>query len=141
MSSQGWGRFFCRVLLGVLFFVAGFFKCFELGPMSHALTYFVEPYAESWIPEFLLIGIGVVVPIVELLAGLLLIVGWRIRDTLVTVGFLLLLVTYGHLLAQPIYDITSHILPRLALMVTVLLIPDAVDTFSADYWLSRRRFS
>ena len=138
MSSQGWARFFCRVLLGVLFFVAGFFKCFELGPMSHALTYFVEPYSESWIPEVLLMGIGIAVPIVELLAGLLLIVGWRTRDALVTIGFLLLLVTYGHLLAQPLYDITSHIFPRMVLVVAVLMIPDIADTVNADYWLSRR---
>ena len=50
MSEKGWAHFFARVMVGILFFMAGFWKTFELTPMQHAQGFFVEAYAETWIP-------------------------------------------------------------------------------------------
>jgi thiosulfate dehydrogenase (quinone) large subunit len=135
MSGQGWARFFCRVMLGLIFFMAGSYKCFTMTPMGHARTYFTEPYADSWIPYWLLLGTGVVVPVVELAAGALLLVGWKTSWALAALGFVLLLVTYGHLLKEPLFSITGHIFPRTALLVAVYLLPAADDLFSLDAWL------
>ena len=86
---------FARVMVGILFFMAGWWKCFELTPMAHARGMFVEGFAETWIPAFLLWGLGLAIPVVELVAGALLIVGWRTKEALITIGVVLLIVTYG----------------------------------------------
>ena len=56
----------------------------------------------------------------------------------ITLGFLLLVVTYGHLLAEPFWEPTSHVLPRAALMITLLALPRASDHWSMDGLLRRR---
>ena len=139
MSEKGWAHFFARVMVGILFFMAGFWKTFELAPMQHARGFFVEGYAETWIPAFLLWGLGLSIPVVELVAGALLIVGWRTRDALVAIGFILLIVTYGHALAEPLYSIQGHILPRGLLMFIALVLPPSENKLSVDAWLSRKR--
>ena len=50
MTDKGWAHFFARVIVGILFFMAGFWKTFELTPMQHARGGFVEGYVETWIP-------------------------------------------------------------------------------------------
>ena len=106
--------------------------------MAHAKGMFVEGYAETWIPAFLLWGLGLAIPVVELLAGALLIVGWRTREALVAIGFILLIVTYGHTLSEPLYSIQGHILPRGLLMFIALVLPAAEDRFSVDSVLAAR---
>jgi uncharacterized membrane protein YphA (DoxX/SURF4 family) len=76
--------------------------------------------------------------VVELLAGALLLIGWRTREALLALGFLLLLVTYGHLLKEALYSIIDHIFPRFILLAIVLLLPAEEDRFSFDAWLSSR---
>jgi len=138
MTDKGWARMFARVLVGILFFMAGWWKCFELTPMAHARGAFVEGYADSWIPAILLWGLGLAIPVVELVAGALLIVGWRTREALITIGFVLLIVTYGHALDEPLYSIQGHILPRGLLMLIALALPSEEDKLSVDSWLTRR---
>lgn len=139
MSGRGWSRFFCRVMLGLIFGMAGWYKCFVMTPLGHAETYFTVPYADNWIPHFLLLATGVSVPLVELLAGVLLVIGWRTRGALVAVGAILLLVTYGHLLKEALFSIMGHIFPRTALMVATFLLPAAEDRLSVDFWIEKRR--
>ena len=141
MTQRGWARFFARTLVGILFFMAGWWKCFELTPMAHARGAFVEGFADSWIPAFLLWGLGLAIPVVELVAGALLIVGWRTRDALVTIGVILLIVTYGHALQEPLYSIQAHILPRGLLMLIALSLPEDEDVLSVDSVLARRASS
>ncbi len=138
MTDKGWARMFARVMVGILFFMAGWWKCFTLTPMAHARGAFVEGYAETWIPVFLLWGLGLAIPVVELVAGALLIVGWRTREALVTIGFVLLIVTYGHALNEPLYSIQGHILPRGLLMLIALVLPSEEDKLSVDSWRLRR---
>ena len=138
MTDKGWARIFARVMVGILFFMAGWWKCFTLTPMAHARGAFVEGYADTWIPALLLWGLGLAIPVVELVAGALLIVGWRTREALLTIGFILLIVTYGHTLDEPLYSIQGHILPRGLLMLIALVLPAEEDKLSVDSWLSRR---
>ena len=139
MSSQGWARFFPRLMLGLIFFMAGWYKCFQITPMDHAANYFTGPYADTWIPHFLLLVTGVTIPVLELVAGLMLIIGFRVREALLVLGGILLLVTYGHLLKEPLYDTTSHIFPRTILLMAVFLCPGKSDVLTLDYWLEKGR--
>ena len=132
MTPKGWVRFFARILLGLIFFMAGWYKCFTMTPLGHAHTYFTGPYADTWIPHWLLLTTGVTVPVVELLAGALLLIGWRVRDALVALGFILLLVTYGHLLKEPLFSTIDHIFPRFILLAMVFLLPAEEDHCSVD---------
>lgn len=120
-----------------MFLVAGWYKCFYLTPLGHAENFFTGPYADTWIPHILLLVTGTAIPVVELAVGLLLVVGWRTRPALLAIGVVLVLVTYGHLLKEPLFSIKDHIFPRAALMVAVLLLPAEKDRFSLESWLRR----
>ena len=39
MSHRGWVRFFARFMLGLIFFMAGWHKCFVMTPLGHARFY------------------------------------------------------------------------------------------------------
>lgn len=133
-----WAALFARLMLGLMFLMLGWGKVFGMGPAEHARRFFTERYADSWIPHWLLLATGTVVPFVELTAGLLLIAGLAVRATLLTLAGLLLLVTYGHLLADPFFDVTTHILPRAILVLVLMVIPREADRWSLDRLRARR---
>jgi uncharacterized membrane protein YphA (DoxX/SURF4 family) len=137
-AERTWAIFFARVTLGLIFFMAGVWKVFQLGPLEHARRLFVVPYAETFLPVWSLWATGTAVPVVELVAGGLLIIGLRIREASIALGFVLLLVTFGHLLKEPLYQFHTHVIPRLSLLLVVLLLPREEDRFSLD-GLRRRR--
>ncbi len=98
-----------------------------------------SPFAgTSWIPLWLLWTIGLAIPLVELLAGGLICLGLRVRAAGIALGCILLVVTYGHLLEDALYDTTHHIFPRLVLLTFVLAAPAERDLLSLDAWLRRR---
>ena len=134
---QAWALLLSRLVLGLIFFMAGTFKVFELGPLGHARRFFL-PYEETFLPVWSLWVVGTTIPFVELLAGILLIIGFGVRWAAVALGLVLAVVTFGHLLKEPLYAFNEHVLPRLALVLFVLLMPEAVDRFSIDGWLKRR---
>lgn len=140
VSTQGlcWIAFFSRWILGLIFLMAGWHKVFVMGADAHAATLFVEGYRQFWIPEWLLYVTGYVIPFLELAGGALLILGLEVRKVLVVLGALLVLVTYGHLLKEPFFDITTHIYPRLLLLLLLFGIPKEYDCWSLDRWLVLR---
>ena len=136
VSYRSWAVFFAREVLGLIFFMAGVYKVFQMGPLDHARKYFL-PYADTFLPVWSLWATGVVIPFVELIAGALLLVGLRIRWALISLGFVLIVVTFGHLLKEPLYPFHEHVIPRLALLLFVLMLPAEDDRFSLDYLLNR----
>ena len=135
--DRAWAILFARLVLGLIFFMAGVMKVFELGPLNHARKYFL-PFADTFLPVWSLWAMGVVIPFVELIAGAMVILGLRVREALVALGFVLAVVTFGHLLREPLYEFHTHVIPRLALLLFVLMLPRTEDRFSVDYLLSRR---
>ncbi len=135
-SYRSWAIFFAREVLGFIFFMAGVYKVFQLGPLDHARKYFL-PNDDTFLPVWSLWATGVVIPFVELIAGALLLVGLRIRWALISLGFVLIVVTFGHLLKEPLYPFHEHVIPRLALLLFVLMLPAEDDRFSLDHMLTR----
>ena len=131
--------FIVRWILGLLFLMAGYWKVFVLTPAQHAQRYFVEGFADHWIPEWLLLAFGYSIPFLELAAGVFLCIGFRTREALIAVGLLLIVTTYGHALQQPLFDIDGHTFTRLALIIFLLLGPQGSDKYSVDTWLSQNR--
>ena len=136
--SRSWALLFARLVLGLIFFMAGLWKTFQLGPLEHARKYFL-PYSDTFLPIWSLWTVGVVIPFVELVAGALLIIGLRTREASVSLGFVLAVVTFGHLLKEPLYEFHTHVIPRLALVLFILVLPREDDRLSLDYLIRRWR--
>jgi putative oxidoreductase len=136
--DRSWAILFARLVLGLIFFMAGVWKVFSLGPLEHARKYFL-PFSDTFLPVWSLWAVGVTVPIVELVAGALVILGLRTREALISLGFVLAIVTFGHLLHAPLYEFHTHVIPRLALLLLLFLLPREEDKFSLDHLLERVR--
>ena len=137
-SGLAWALFFARAVLGLIFLMAGLYKVFVMGPVAHVEKWFL-PYSDTFLPVWSLWAVGVTIPFVELLGGGLVLVGlWR-RPALVALGCVLVVVTFGHLLKEPLYAFHEHVVPRLALLLFVLALPPEADRFSLDGLLRSRR--
>lgn len=124
-------------MLGLIFFMAGVFKVFVLTPSGHVRKWFL-PFEDTFLPTWSLWAVGLAIPFVELLGGALLLLGFRIRAALIALGAVLVVVTFGHLLHEPLYPFHEHVFPRLVLLLFVLALPAEDDRFSLDAWLTRR---
>lgn len=133
-----WAAFVARVILGMIFFAAGFWKVFLLGAVEHARDLFVVPYTVSILPEWSLWVAGTTVPFLELVCGALMVVGWKRFPAAVGLGSVLVLVTFGHLVADPLYAFNTHVIPRVVLLVLAMAMFED-DALSVDAWVARRR--
>lgn len=138
-SRQAFAILFARGVLGLIFFMAGVWKVFTLTPAGHAHRWFVDPYGGTFLPLWSLWALGVTIPFVELAGGALMLAGWRVREASLALGFVLLVVTFGHLVKEPLYEFHTHVIPRLLLLLFVMLWPREADSFSLDALLARRR--
>ena len=129
--NRAWALLFARLILGLIFFMAGLMKVFQMGPLEHARKYFL-PFTDTFLPTWSLWAVGVTIPFVELIAGALVIVGLRSRDALIALGCVLVVVTFGHLLHDALFNFSGHVIPRLALLLFVLCLPREDDRFSLD---------
>ena len=136
-AAKAWAIFFARAVVGLIFFMAGVWKVFELGPAAHVRRYFL-PFQDTFLPTWSLWAVGFAIPFVELIAGALVILGLLTRPALISLGFVLVIVTFGHLLHQPLYALHEHVIPRLALVLLVLLLPREWDRYSIDNLMARR---
>src|SRR5258706_3107210 len=136
--DRSWALLFAWLVLGLIFVMAGVWKVFQLGPLQHARKYFL-PFSDTFLPVWSLWATGVVIPFIELIGGALVILGLRTREALIALGFVLAIVTFGHLLKEPLYEFHTHVIPRLALLLFIFLLPRADDRFSLDYLLKRSK--
>ena len=128
--------FLARAVLGLIFLMAGVYKVFSLGPAGHVRRFFL-PYQDTFLPTWSLWAVGLVIPFVELGAGALVLTGWLRTEAYLALGSVLIVVTFGHLLREPLYAFHEHVIPRLALLLLLLLMPPQADRFSIDELLHR----
>ena len=138
ITPKSWAAFVARVILGLIFLAAGFWKVFLLGAVEHARDLFVVPYAVSFLPEWLLWIAGTTIPFVELVCGALMVAGWKRFPAALGLGGVLVVVTFGHLVADPLYAFNTHVIPRVVLLVLAMAMFQE-DNLSIDAWLVRRR--
>ena len=127
-----------RTVLGLIFFMAGVYKVFLLGPVGHVQRFFL-PYQDTFLPTWSLWAVGFAIPFVELGAGALVLLGWLRTGAYLALGSVLVVVTFGHLLHEPLYAFHEHVIPRLALLMLLLLMPPEADRFSFDELHNRSR--
>ena len=117
--------------------MAGVYKVFQMTPAGHVARWFL-PYRDTFLPVWSLWAVGFTIPFVELFGGALLLLGWRIREALLGLGAVLVIVTFGHLLKEPLYPFHEHVIPRLALLLFLLALPAEQDRYSLE-GLRRKR--
>jgi len=139
-TARTWAVLFARLVLGLIFLMAGVWKVFELGPVGHVRRFFL-PFQHTFLPTWSLWVAGFTIPFIELIAGALVIIGFQTRYAVIALGVVLVTVTFGHLLEQPLYPFHEHVIPRLALLLFVSVMPQEVDRFSLDHLLRSRRAS
>lgn len=121
-----------RLLLGFIFLMQGYGKVFTYTVDGiYKMGFSTEAYANF--PDFLLLGTAYYTSYVELLAGLLLVLGLKRDYALYALASVLVIVTFGHGYAEPIWDL-SNVIYRSILLIALLLLPSQWDRFSIDYY-------
>lgn len=126
-----------RLLLGFIFFMQGFGKIFKIGVGNVYNGFFKETY-QDLLPEFISIGTAYYTSYIELIAGFMLIIGFKRKIAYVLLASVLVLVTFGHGLAEPIWDL-SHVMYRAILLIFLLMMPFSLDKFSLDHKLLTKK--
>lgn len=125
--------FITRVLLGIIFLMQGYGKVFTFG-MDNLYKGFA-PY-EKQLPKFLVVFTAYYTTYVELIGGMLLVLGLLRNYALYALGSVLLIVSFGHGLSQPIWDL-SHVFPRAVLLIALLVMPQEWDCWQLQKLLKR----
>ena len=109
---------------------------FKFG-LSNVYNNFFKSKYEELLPDFLTLFTAYYTSYVELICGFMLIVGIKRDWALYALASVLVIVTFGHGLAEPIWDV-SHVLVRAVFLIPLLLLPKEWDVFSLDQLLFRK---
>ena len=119
-----------RLLLGFIVFFQGFGKVFKFGLDAVYKNFFLNSYGDI-LPEFILLFTSYYTSLAELICGALIIIGFKRDFALYILASVLIIVTIGHGIKEPIFDL-SHIMYRAILVISLLLLPKKLDIFSID---------
>jgi len=109
----------------------GFGKVFTWGVENvYNMDFFYGTYKDL-LPEFIIRATAYYTSYVELIAGLLVVLGLKRDYALYALASVLVIVTFGHGLADPVWNL-SHVMYRTMLLVTLLILPREWDKFSMD---------
>lgn len=131
------GALTTRLLLGFIFLMQGYGKVFSMGVENIYKGGFTNDKYQI-LPEFLLYATAYYTSYAELLGGFLLVIGLKRDWALYALAIVLVVVTFGHGLAAPIWDL-SHVMPRAILLIALLLLPKEWDKFSLDHFIASRK--
>jgi putative oxidoreductase len=129
-----------RLLLGFIFLMQGYGKVFIWGIEKLYNMDFFHPAYKNILPDFITMGTAYYTSYVELIGGLMLVVGFKRDYALYALASVLIIVTFGHGLAEPIWDL-SHVMYRAILLICLLIVPKEWDRISLDYYLQKLRTS
>ena len=108
----------------------GYGKVFTFGLHKVYQMFFLD-FEHTFLPKWLIWSTVYFTSYAELICGFLIIAGLFRRCSLFVLGADLLIVSFGHGLMEPIWDL-QHVMPRAILLMAVLLLPQEWDKWSAD---------
>ncbi len=123
-----------RIVIGVNYFNHGFVR---LGNIPGFANTMVEMFQDTFVPALLVRGPALLVPIVELIAGFLIILGLATRGALVATFGLMVVLMYGVTLIQNWDAATSQLVYCLVLFILIAGL--RFNTASLDALWERRR--
>jgi uncharacterized membrane protein YphA (DoxX/SURF4 family) len=134
-TSRAAAILFTRALLGLIFLMQGYGKIFTY-TVAKVYHLFFKPFEATFLPNWLIWGTAWYTSYVELICGFLLIIGLFRKYALYLLAIDLLVVSFGHGLLEPIWDL-QHVIPRAILLITLLLIPQQWDQWHLDGLFTR----
>jgi uncharacterized membrane protein YphA (DoxX/SURF4 family) len=131
------GMFFIRALLGIIFLMQGYGKVFTMG-VYNVYESFFKVFENTFLPRWLIVSTAYYTSYAELLGGFLLVTGLFRIYAMYFLALDLLIVSFGHGLIEPIWDL-SHVIPRAILLSALFLLPSEWDRWNGDEWLKKMR--
>lgn len=128
------GALFVRSLLGMIFLMQGFGKVFTF-TVPVVYEKFFRDFESTFLPKWLIWATAYYTSYVEMIGGMLLLLGLFRRYVYLLLALDLVIVSFGHGLLEPIWDL-SHVMPRAILLITLLFIPQEWDKWNGDYFFS-----
>ena len=126
-----------RLILGFIFLMQGFGKVFKWGVENvYNMDFFYGTYKDI-LPDYVIKATAYYTSYIELIAGFLVVIGLKRNFALYLLASVLVIVTFGHGLINPIWDL-SHVMYRTILLVALLLLPEDWDKFSIDNMLKNK---
>ena len=136
MTNRNAGMFFLRSLLGIIIGLQGFGKVYTYGIWGVYDMAF-KPLSNIF-PDWALIVVLFFTTTVELIGGICLILGIARSATLYAVAAVLLLVSVGHGLESPVWDL-QQVISRAILTAALLLLPREWDNWAVGSWWRERQ--
>lgn len=131
------GVFILRSILALIFLMQGYGKVFMFEVKNVYQNFFLKQFESAFLPDWLLFGTAYYTSYVELFGGLFLLLGLFKNQTLYALGSVLIIVTFGHGLIEPIWDL-HHVFVRSVFLVALLLLPQEWDKWCIDYIIKRK---
>jgi uncharacterized membrane protein YphA (DoxX/SURF4 family) len=135
-TSRAAAMLFARALLGIIFLMQGYGKVFTY-TVPKVYSMFFKDFEKTFLPRWIICGTAYYTSYIELICGFLLIIGLFRKYALYLLGIDLLIVSFGHGLLEPIWDL-QHVIPRAILLIAILLAPGQWDKWNADRLLSQK---
>ena len=126
---------FARLLLGLIFFWQGFGKVFSIG-ISNLYENGFKAYEDTFLPSFLVRFTAYFTSYGELIFGFLLVLGLFRRFSYYGLGIILLVVSFGHGLQTPIWDL-QHVFIRSVFLIFLMMTYNN-DTISLDEFIQNK---
>ena len=126
-----------RLLLGFIFLMQGFGKVFSIG-VSNIYEGGFKAYEETFLPTFILKFTAYFTSYGELICGLLVVIGLFRKQAYLVLAAILVIVTFGHGLQSPIWDL-QHVFVRSAFLLFLMMIPFEKDSFSVDQLIKSKK--
>ena len=123
-----------RIVVGINYFNHGATRIFSIPGFMDSM---VNTMQDSWIPEFLVRINAALVPPVELIVGVLMIVGLFTRSALIASFILMAVLMYGITIIQNWDGASSQLIYNIVLFI--LLAGLNFNRVSVDAWLRNKR--
>jgi uncharacterized membrane protein YphA (DoxX/SURF4 family) len=138
-TSRAAGIFFTRAFLGVIFLMQGYGKLF-IYTVPRVYQMFFKVFEATFLPVWLIRSAAWYTSVVEFVCGFLLIIGLFRQCALYLLAIDLFIVSFGHGLMEPIWDL-QHVIPRAILVITLLLVPRQWDQWHIDRLIKKEEKS
>jgi len=129
-TSRATATLFARTLLGVIFLMQGYGKIFTY-TVPKVYHMFFADFEKTFLPRWLIWTTAYYTSYTELICGFLLIIGLFRKCACMLLAINLFVVSFGHGLMEPIWDL-QHVIPRAFLLIFVMVAPREWDKWNVD---------
>ncbi len=130
--------FLIRTVTGILFFFQGYDKVFNI-KINNVVATFNDPLNKFQIPKFILKPLISISSLIELLCGLLLIIGLFRNPALMFLALNMIFVALSFSIIKPMWDLKFYF-PRMIFLILLLFCLPGNDFFSLDWFFKIGQF-